>query len=153
MFGKSPSGLIGTNLFANMNLYNISDVSPLGTVFFMFQLAFAGTAITIVSGAMSERIGFIPYMTASVFVGIIIYPIFGHWCWGNLFYSGNKSWMADLFAVSLVVHSVGVWVSLAGISLLGTRLRRFNSDGKPAEFKAYQISCAALGLFLLWLGW
>lgn len=157
MFGESFSGIIGTNLFANMNLYNVSDGNALGVIFFMFQLAFAGTALTIVSGAMSERTGFIPYMTISVFIALIIYPIFGHWCWGNLFFANNTSWLADLgfidFAGSSVVHSVGAWVSLAGLSLLGPRLGRFKADGSPAEIVPYRISYATLGLFLLWVGW
>lgn len=125
--------------------------------FFMFQLAFAGTSMTIVSGAMSERTGFIPYMSISVIIALLIYPVFGHWAWGNLFFAGNKSWLADLgfidFAGSSVVHSVGAWVSLAGLMLLGPRIGRFNPDGSPREVVPYNIPYATLGLFLLWIGW
>lgn len=157
MFGDSFAGIIGTDLFANINLGNIEGGSNLGMIFFLFQLAFAGTALTIVSGAMSERTGFIPYMTASVFVALLIYPVFGHWAWGNLFFEGNSSWLADLgfidFAGSSVVHSVGAWVSLAGLSLIGPRIGRYNSDGSPSELTPFNIPYATLGLFLLWIGW
>ncbi|UZR99052.1 ammonium transporter [Chondrinema litorale] len=157
MFGKDSVGVIGSNLFFLSNLESVEDGNSLGIIFFMFQLAFAGTALTIVSGAMSERTGFVPYLVASVFIALLIYPVFGHWAWGNLFFADNKSWLADLgfidFAGSTVVHSVGAWVSLAGLSLLGPRIGRYNLDGSPRDIKAFNIPYAALGLFMLWLGW
>jgi Amt family ammonium transporter len=131
--------------------------SNLGPVFFMFQLAFAGTAVTIISGAMSERTGFIPYLTASVFTTLLIYPIFGHWVWGNLFFENNTAWLAKLgfidFAGSTVVHSVGAWVSLAGLYLIGPRIGRYTPDGKLSPFQANSIPMAVLGVFILWMGW
>ncbi|MBT33129.1 MAG: ammonium transporter [Thalassobius sp.] len=157
MFGKDSVGVIGSNLFFLSNLESVEDGNSLGIIFFMFQLAFAGTALTIVSGAMSERTGFVPYLVASVLIALLIYPVFGHWAWGNLFFADNKSWLADLgfidFAGSTVVHSVGAWVSLAGLSLLGPRIGRYNLDGSPRDIKAFNIPYAALGLFMLWLGW
>lgn len=157
MFGESSTGFFGTSLFANFNLGDVANGNPLGEVFFMFQLAFAGTAMTIVSGAMSERTGFIPYITISIMIALLIYPIFGNWAWGNLFFADNKSWLADIgfidFAGSSVVHSVGAWVSLAGLMLIGPRIGRFKSDGSPHEIKPFNIPYATLGLFLLWLGW
>jgi Amt family ammonium transporter len=131
--------------------------SPLGMVFFLFQLAFAGTALTIVSGAMSERTGFIPYLTASILIGLFIYPVFGHWAWGNLFFSDNQAWLADLgfidFAGSTVVHSVGAWVALVGVWFVGPRLGRYNGEGKIQPFLPHSYAYSVLGVFLLWFGW
>ena len=112
MFGESKGGMIGTSLFF---LKDMSE-SGLGSVFFMYQLAFAGTALTIVSGAMSERTGFISYLCGSFCIALLIYPVFGHWAWGNMFIEGNEPWLASLgfvdFAGSTVVHSIGAWVAL-----------------------------------------
>jgi len=156
MFGKSWYGIIGTDLFIISNL-NQPGGSELGIVFFLFQLAFAGTALTIVSGAMSERTGFIPYLTASLLIGLIIYPIFGHWAWGNLFFADNKAWLADLgfmdFAGSTVVHSVGAWVALVGVWIVGPRLGRYNSAGEAQPFTPYSYAYSVLGVFILWFGW
>ena len=157
MFGKSHFGIIGTDLFFGIGVQDNQEGSGLGTIFFLFQIAFATTALTIVSGAMSERTGFIPYMTASAFIALFIYPVFGHWAWGNLFYSDNPAWLADLgfidFAGSTVVHSIGAWVALVGIWMIGPRLGRFDKDGKPVPFKASSFSYSVLGLIILWLGW
>ncbi len=157
MFGKSYHGLFGTDLFFGSNIEGNPDGSNLGMIFFLFQVAFAGTALTIVSGAMSERTGFIPYMTASVITALVIYPIFGHWVWGNLFYADNTAWLADLgfidFAGSTVVHSIGAWVALVGVWIVGPRLGRFDSEGKPVKMKAYNYSYSVLGLIILWMGW
>lgn len=157
MFGQSKYGLVGTDLFFGIGIQDNPNGSPLGTIFFLFQIAFATTALTIVSGAMSERTGFIPYMTASAFIAVLIYPVFGHWAWGNLFYENNPAWLADLgfidFAGSTVVHSIGAWVALVGIWMIGPRLGRFDENGKPVQFKANSYSYSVLGLIILWLGW
>ncbi|MCV9387171.1 ammonium transporter [Reichenbachiella ulvae] len=157
MFGKSSYGIIGTDLFFGMGIQDNPDGSPLGSIFFLFQIAFATTALTIVSGAMSERTGFIPYMTASALVALLIYPVFGHWAWGNLFYADNPAWLADLgfidFAGSTVVHSIGAWVALVGIWKIGPRLGRFDENGNPVAFKASSYAYSVMGLLILWLGW
>ena len=156
MFGHSAGGWLGTDTFVP-STFTIEGGSDLGAVFFMFQLAFAGTALTIVSGSMSERTGFVPYLTASVFIALLIYPVFGHWVWGNAFYGDNSAWLADLgfidFAGSTVVHSVGAWVSLAGLKLLGPRLGRYTEAGTLRDFETNSIPMAVLGVFILWLGW
>ena len=156
MFGHSLEGFLGTDLFLPSN-WNAEGSHPLGPVFFMFQLAFVGTAITIVSGSMSERTGFIPYLTASVIIALVIYPVFGHWVWGNLFFEDNAAWLADLgfidFAGATVVHSVGAWVSLAGLKLLGPRLGRYDHAGNLREFEPNSIPMAVMGVFILWFGW
>lgn len=108
MFGASGNGFFGESLFV---LHNLTDVHPLGLVFFLFQLAFAATAATIVSGAMSERTALIPYLWGSLCIGLFIYPVFGHWVWGNALIDSNKPFLAEMgfldFAGSTVVHSVG----------------------------------------------
>jgi len=156
MFGHSSGGIIGTDLFVIEGL-DSSGGSPLGAIFFMFQLAFAGTALTIVSGAMSERTGFISYLVGAFFMGLVIYPVFGHWAWGTAFFSDNKPWLAQLgfmdFAGSTVVHSVGAWVSLVGIWMVGPRLGRYNAKGEIQPFKSYSLALSGLGVFILWFGW
>lgn len=156
MFGESWLGFIGTSSFLPSN-FNYEGANSLGAIFFMFQLAFVGTAVTIVSGAMSERTGFIPYLVATIFIALIIYPVFGHWAWGSLFLQDNAGWLESLgfidFAGSTVVHSVGAWVSLAGLILLGARIGRFDENGKPQDMEPNSIAYAVLGLFILWFGW
>jgi|GEM_PF-1406403 len=152
MFGDSSGGLFGTNHFMGFNFNEGYTFA-----FFIFQLAFAGTALTIVSGAMSGRTALAPYFVASLFTAILIYPIFGHWAWGNLLLSDNKPWLADLgfmdFAGSTVVHSVGAWVGLVGIYMVGPRLGRFNAKGAAQPMKASDYAYSVLGLMILWFGW
>ena len=154
MFGSSSTGFIGTDLFL---LQSITDVHPLGMVFFLFQLAFAATAATIVSGAMSERTALIPYLWGSFFIGLIIYPVFGHWVWGTALLDSNKPFLAELgfidFAGSTVVHGVGGWAALVGVAFIGPRMGRYDADGNPRSMKSFSIAWSALGLFILWFGW
>jgi Amt family ammonium transporter len=121
----------------------------------MFQTVFAATAATIVSGAMAERTRFIGYLVYSVFVSALIYPVFGSWAWGSL-YKG-AGWLEGLgfidFAGSTVVHSVGGWVALAGAVVLGPRLGKYTKDGKVRPIPGHNLPLAALGVFILWLGW
>jgi Amt family ammonium transporter len=122
---------------------------PLWTKFF-FQLVFAGTAATIVSGAVAERIKFGSfYIFSFVMVGLI-YPIIGHWIWGG-------GWLAKLgmfdFAGSTVVHSVGGWAALMGAIVLGPRLGKYTKDGKVVPIAGHNIALATLGVFVLWFGW
>lgn len=153
MFGVSKSGWIGTSGFF------LSDFTPGGDpwvlAFWMFQAVFAATAATIVSGAMAERTKFTGYLTYSLFVSAIIYPIFGSWAWGGLFHGGG--WLEKLgfidFAGSTVVHSVGGWTALAGAIVLGPRLGKYAKDGGIRPILGHNIPLAALGVFILWLGW
>lgn len=116
----------------------------------LFQLVFAATAATIVSGAMAERTQFKSYLIYSVFITGIIYPVVGHWIWGG-------GWLADLgmsdFAGSTVVHSTGGWLALTGAIVLGPRLGKYDGDGKPRPIAGHNLPLAALGVFILWLGW
>jgi ammonium transporter, Amt family len=153
MFGATKTGWFGTTGFF------LSDFTPDGDpwvlAFWMFQVVFAATAATIVSGAMAERTKFVSYLVYSVIVSAIIYPIFGSWAWGSLF-NGN-GWLEGLgfidFAGSTVVHSVGGWAALAGAIVLGPRIGKYGKDGKPRAILGHNIPLAALGVFILWLGW
>lgn len=142
------------NIFGNQLRY-----ASFGFEFFLFQLAFAATAATIVSGAMSERTAFIPYILTACFVGLIVYPVFGHWAWGDVYVLDNYAWLKELgfkdFAGSTVVHSIGAWVALIGIWKLGPRIGRFYSDGRvnTEDFKSYSLGYSVLGVFILWFGW
>lgn len=156
MFGHNLGGPIGTDLFA-WNGSHQPGGSSLGMVFLLFQLAFAGTAVTIVSGATAERIRFTTYLVGATFTGMIIYPVFGHWAWGNLFFADNKTWLTELgfvdFAGSTVVHSVGGWVALVAVLMLGPRKGRYDANGKVQPMAGYSQVWAVLGVFILWFGW
>jgi Amt family ammonium transporter len=121
---------------------------PLWAKFF-FQLVFAGTAATIVSGAVAERIKFLSFfLFCFVLVGLI-YPIIGHWIWGGGFLATQG--MFD-FAGSTVVHSAGGWAALAGVIMLGARLGKYK-DGRVNPIMGHSMTSAALGVFVLWFGW
>jgi Amt family ammonium transporter len=123
---------------------------PLDAKFF-FQLVFAATTATIVSGAMAERTKFVSYMLYSAIVSLIIYPISGHWIWGGGWLSTMETPFWD-FAGSTVVHSCGGWLSLIGAAILGPRLGKF-VDGKPRAIPGHNLVLVTLGVFVLWLGW
>jgi ammonium transporter, Amt family len=120
---------------------------PLKAKFF-FQLAFAGTAATIVSGAVAERIKFLAFFIFSLVLVGIAYPITGHWIWGGGFLARWGFWD---FAGSTVVHSVGGWAALTGALLLGPRLGRYQE--RPIAMPGHNLSISALGCLILWLGW
>jgi Amt family ammonium transporter len=116
---------------------------------FLFQLVFAGTAATIVSGAVAERIKFLDFLIFSVLLVGIAYPITGHWIWGG-------GWLAEAgfwdFAGSTVVHSVGGWAALMGAAFLGPRIGKYQ-DGQSVALPGHNMSIATLGCLILWLGW
>lgn len=122
---------------------------PLWAKFF-FQLVFAGTAATIVSGAVAERIKFGSFVVFSFILVAIMYPITGHWIWGGGLLGANN--FRD-FAGSTVVHSVGGWAALAGVLVLGPRRGKFLPGGKIRPIPGHNMSSAALGVLILWLGW
>lgn len=121
-------------------------------VTFIFQVAFAATAATIVSGTMAERTKFKSYFVYSIVISALIYPIVVHWNWGG-------GWLAQLstpfhdFAGSTMVHSVGGWAALMGAIVLGPRLGRYAADGTPRAIPAHNIPYAVLGTFILLVGW
>ncbi len=122
---------------------------PLWAKFF-FQLVFAGTAATIVSGAVAERIKFKSFIFFSFILVSILYPITGHWIWGG-------GWLQSLgmfdFAGSSVVHSVGGWAALAGVILLGPRFGKYRADGSVNPIFGHNMSMVTMGGLVLWFGW
>lgn len=122
---------------------------PLWAKFF-FQLVFCGTAATIVSGAVAERIKYISFIVFSFLLTLFVYPIVGHWIWGGGFLSSLG--MYD-FAGSTVVHSVGGWAALAGVLVLGPRYGKYTKDGKIRPIPGHNMAIATIGAFVLWLGW
>ncbi len=153
MFGATTTGWFGTTGFFLSDFKIGGD--PWVLAFWMFQCVFAATAVTIVSGAMAERTKFTGYLIYSAVLCAFIYPIFGSWAWGSLF-NGN-GWLEGLgfidFAGSTVVHSVGGWAALAGAIVLGPRKGKYDQDGKIHAIPGHNIPLAALGIFILWLGW
>jgi len=121
---------------------------PLWAKFF-FQLVFCGTAATIVSGAVAERIKYISFIIFSFVMAMLIYPVVGHWIWGG-------GWLAKMgmfdFAGSTVVHSVGGWAALAGVIMLGPRIGKYD-NGHIKAIPGHNLSLATLGTFVLWFGW
>ncbi len=117
---------------------------------FFFQMVFCGTAATIVSGAVAERIKYISFILFSFILTLFIYPVVGHWIWGGGFLA--KMGFFD-FAGDTVVHSVGGWAALAGVIVLGPRVGKYTKDGKINPIPGHNMSLAVIGLFVLWLGW
>jgi len=147
MYGSSAGGFIGTDQFflAGADSSIFRD--------WMFQVVFAATAATIVSGAMAERTKFTGYLAYSVVISALIYPISGHWIW-------NGGWLAEMgfhdFAGSTVVHSVGAWAAMIGAMILGARKGKYVKVGGKTVAKAipgHSMPLAALGVFILWFGW
>ncbi|HAJ57624.1 MAG TPA: ammonium transporter [Candidatus Omnitrophica bacterium] len=150
MFGASKAGLFGTDGFF---LQAANPSTPEGLwkfAYWMFQVVFAATAATIVSGAMAERTKFPAYLIYSAVISGLIYPVVGHWIWGGGWLS--KLGMVD-FAGSTVVHSIGGWAALVGATILGPRLGKYGKDGKSRAIPGHNIPLAALGVFILWFGW
>jgi Amt family ammonium transporter len=154
MWGKDAlGGLVGSDQFFPGTMGLDIDSANFYKSWF-FQVVFAATAATIVSGAMAERTQFKSYLIYTCFISAIIYPIQGHWIWGG-------GWLGNLgfhdFAGSTVVHSVGGWAALMGAIVLGPRLGKYvkGADGKIAvkAIPGHNIPYACLGVFILWFGW
>lgn len=150
MYGADKYGLFGSTEFFK----NIMDDSTFMRNWF-FQVVFAATSATIVSGAMAERTQFKSYLVYTIFISAFIYPISGHWIWNS------DGWLAKLgfhdFAGSTVVHSVGGWAAFIGAWVLGPRIGKYvKANGGPVIVKAFpghNIPLAMLGVFILWFGW
>ena len=148
-----PTGITiipGVLAFGGFGIYASEGGAFSPQVDFLFQVAFAATAATIVSGAVAGRMKFGAYLVYSAILTGLIYPISGMWQWGG-------GWLSELgfqdFAGSLIVHAVGGFAGLAGAIVLGPRLGRFTSDGKSVPMPGHNIAFAALGVFILWIGW
>jgi len=160
MFGASKAGIIGTDLFFMKGIVGAEGGAEWGWTFMIFQTVFAATAATIVSGAMAERTRFTAYLAYCVMICLFIYPVFGKWAWGSLFSSEGTGWLQNLstgafcdFAGSTVVHSIGGWLALAGAIIVGPRIGKYAPDGTPKAIPGHNITLAALGVFILWMGW
>jgi len=150
MFGESFNGVFGTSEFfvgERQSAYQIS--------FFLFQMMFCGTAATLLSGAVAERMTFTGYLCVACLLSIVIYPVVGHWVWSSAYQAGNEGWLESIgfvdFAGSTVVHSVGGYVALAAIIIIGPRIGRF--DEKGALPTGNNVPLSVLGVLLIWFGW
>ena len=134
MFGSDGAGFIGAPVEG----------------FLIFETVFCATAATIVSGAMAERTKFSMYLVYSAVISLLIYPVEGHWTWGG-------GWLNEMgfhdFAGSAIVHSVGGVLALIGAIALGPRLGKYGKDKKSRAIPGHNLALAALGVFILWLGW
>ena len=157
MFGTTWGGWIGTDGFWLSTRAGDDQL----WAFWFFQAVFAGTACTIVSGAMAERTKFVGYLIYAGFLTAIVYPLGGHWAWGSFGggfgVGGEPGWLEAMgfvdFAGSTVVHGCGGACALAGIIVVGARHGRFAKDGTPRLIAGHNIPLAALGVFILWFGW
>jgi Amt family ammonium transporter len=150
MFGESFNGILGMS-----SLFFGTNNTPYQISFFIFQTMFCGTAATILSGAVAERMSFRAYIYMTILLASIIYPVSGHWAWASFYNEDNAGWLQSIgfvdFAGSTVVHSVGGWVALAAIMIIGPRLGRFDSN---ISFPVgSNIPLSVLGTLLIWLGW
>ncbi|WP_417538220.1 ammonium transporter [Marinomonas sp.] len=151
MFGDSVAGVFGSSDFLFDDQHSPWEIS-----FFLFQMMFCGTAATLTSGAVAERMTFIGYLAITVLLSAIIYPVVGHWAWSGIYPSvGPSGWLENLgfidFAGSTVVHSVGGWVALAAVIIIGPRLGRFEEGIRLPPGNNLPLS--ALGTLLIWFGW
>lgn len=149
MFGANQTGWFGASHFLP------SQLTQWDWTFLFFQMMFAATTTTIASGAMAERIHFNAYLIGACVIAGLIYPVFGSWAWGSA--HGGEGWLKSMgfvdFAGSTVVHSIGGWVALAGILVLGPRLGRFAANGEARQVPGHNLSLVAVGGFILWFGW
>ena len=146
MYGTDLAGFIGSDGFLLLGDYY--DVNQ--TLSWFFQMVFAATAATIVSGAMAERTRITAYLAYSFLISAIIYPISGHWVWGG-------GWLSQMgfhdFAGSGVVHMIGGLVGLAGATMVGPRVGKYNADGTANQFKPTNVVFVVIGGMILYFGW
>lgn len=145
MFGANPSGWFGTTKYA------MNTGEPFEFTLLLFQMMFAATAATIVSGALAERIRFNAYLVGAFMITTFIYSLFGSWAWNE------NGWLKQIgfidFAGSTVVHTIGASCALAGLAALGPRTGRYAKDGTPRPIPGHNLPFVAVGGLLLWLGW
>jgi Amt family ammonium transporter len=150
MFGDSYFGMFGTSYF-----FFGEGVSPYLITVFLFQMMFCGTAATLVSGAVAERMTYQGYLFVTLVITLLIYPWIGHWAWAGLVSGKPTGWLELLgfvdFAGSTVVHSVGGWVALAAILIIGPRVGRYDVENR--RIPGSNLPLAILGGMLIWFGW
>ncbi|MNB71697.1 Ammonium transporter NrgA [compost metagenome] len=150
LFGKDSGGVISFNFWGASQSLKLALDLPLAA-YVLFQIGFAIAAISIISGAVAERMSYKAYILVAAFVAAILYPISGHWIWNG------DGWLAQLgmkdFAGSAAIHALGGWAAFAFAKVLGPRRGRFNSDGSVNVFAPSNIPLASAGTFILWFGW
>ena len=165
MFGKSYNGYFGTDLF-----FFKTEIAEYMT-YFVFQAMFVATAATIVSGAVAERMKFNGYLIITIIATGFIYPIVGHWAWSSSYLNNidatrqllavtgqvkTTGWLTDIgfvdFAGSTIVHSVGGWIALSAVLILGSRIGKY-SEANKGKFTGSSFPLAVLGTLILWFGW
>ena len=165
MFGKSFNGLFGTDLF----FFKTEQADYM--TYFVFQAMFVATAATIVSGAVAERMKFNGYLIITIIATGIIYPMVGHWAWSSSYLNNIdetrqllaiteqvkiSGWLTDIgfvdFAGSTIVHSVGGWIALSAVLILGPRIGKY-SEANKGKFTGSSLPLAVLGTLILWFGW
>ena len=147
MWGTSMAGILGTT-----NFFLVDGADGQTYVDWVFQMVFAGTAATIVAGAIAERTKTQAYFAYSFLVGAIIYPLYGHWVWGGGWLGALTPAVAD-YAGSGVVHAVGGFVALAGAVVVGARTGKFNADGSANTILGHNTPYVVIGTFILFFGW
>jgi Amt family ammonium transporter len=149
MYGADRAGFIGTSNFFLSEL-SLDASAGYDWTNYLFQLMFAGAAATIVSGAVAERLKFKTYLVYTAVMSALIYPIGGHWLWGG-------GWLMQRgfvdFAGSTIVHACGGFAALAAAWVLGPRIGKYNKDGSSNAIPGHSLTLAALGVFILWMGW
>ena len=152
-FGPTGPFMIGQDA----GLIGLRELDNQQLIFFIFQAMFCGTAATIVSGGVAERMRLSSYTIGAVFIGAFVYPVFVHWSWGAALGPNDGAFLGNLgfidFAGSTVVHGTGGWLTLAACLVLGARKGRFDEDGKPVRFSGHSAVLAATGAILLYVGW
>lgn len=150
MYGDSAFGLFGTTLFGNPENIQL-DIQLPSAAYVLFQTGFAVASISIISGALAERMNFKAYIVTTALICMIVYPISGHWIWHS------DGWLLNLglkdYAGSGAIHAVGGCAALAMAKILGPRRGRFNADGTANVFPPSNIPLSAAGAFILWFGW
>jgi Amt family ammonium transporter len=144
-FGPTLGGWIGVDEFA------LLSAPPAKLVGLVYQMMFCITAISIVSGAVAERMRYGAYLVFAALMALVIYPVYAHWVWND------GGWLKKMgfvdFAGDGVVHSVGAWCALAGVMALGPRLGRYSRSGEARDIPGHNLPMVSLGGFILWLGW
>jgi len=147
MYGTSYAGIIGLSGFG----LNLQGLSGGQTISVLYQAMFCGTAVTILSGAIAERLKFKTYLLIAAVTSGLVYPILKHWMWSE------AGWLKSLgvhdFAGATVVHSLGGWTALALLMIVGPRAGRFSESGEPVKITGSSLPTATLGALILWFGW
>lgn len=147
----APAESIGSQILANFSLTDTKLI-----IFILFHAMFCATTVTIISGAIAERMSLSGYVSIAVITAVIIYPLCGRWIWGGTLFDGvQNDWLTQLgfhdFAGGTLVHSVGGWIALASVIIVGPRIGRFGDDSQP--IRPSSLPLASLGVFMLWIGW